>query len=75
MAIAIAVAVKDTLRDQPGWHTWMVVAATLATAALLSERLSRPYPAEGGLIAFMLIPSVAGIGLLYLLIVGFRRKK
>jgi hypothetical protein len=74
IAVAIAFAVKDKLRDQPRWHTWMFVAAVLATAVALAARFSRPYPVELGLIVFLLIPSVAAIGVLYLVLTGLRRK-
>lgn len=66
----IAGMVREKLKDQPRWHTLIVVAATLLSAVAWTVKLSHPYPAEIGVIIFMLIPSLAGIALLYLAIMG-----
>jgi hypothetical protein len=75
LTIAIAAAVKDRLKDQPWWHTLLVVGATLLSSVALTVRVSQPYRAEIGLMMFMLIPSVVGIGILYLTIVSLVQGK
>lgn len=64
----IAGMVKDKLANQPWWHTLIVLVATLLSSVALTVKVSHPYQAEIGLIVFMLIPSFAGIALLYLAI-------
>lgn len=66
---SIAGAAKDTLEDQPWWHTLIVILATLLSSVALAVKVSQPYPAEFMLVVFMLIPSFACIALLYLAVI------
>ncbi len=74
VVFCIAAAVKDKLKDQPWWHTVIVVAATLLSSVALTAQIS-PYPGETGLMVFMLIPCFAVVALLYLAIMGLVKKK
>jgi hypothetical protein len=78
--IGIAGKVKDTLADQPRWHTFAVMVATVLAALLSSGALNARYekvghPVEWGTVVFMLVPSFVGIGLLYLAIMELVQMK
>jgi hypothetical protein len=71
----IAGALQERLRDQSWWHTLIVMLATVLSSIALSIRVSQPYSADRGLVIFMLIPSFAGIALLYLAVMGLIQAK
>jgi len=73
--VSLAGMIKDKLADQPWWHTLIVVMATLLLSVVATVRVSRPYPAEIGLVVFMLVPSFVGAAFLYLAIMRLARRR
>ena len=67
MFIGLIGRVKQLLEDKPWWNTLFVGGATLLSALVLTAREQN---AEFMYFVFMLIPSFAGVGSLYGVLIG-----
>jgi hypothetical protein len=64
ITLGIAGAVQKVLRDEHWSHTFVVMTVTLLVALTLAAKVTA-YP-DFWSVVFMLIPSIIGVGLLYL---------